>query len=177
MKAVFGRLGRLGAGGALLLSLAACGGTALRPPGPAGPGPDEFMVLPSRPLQEPADYSRLPDPAPGGTNLADPDPRADAVAALGGDPAAVSRRGIPPADRTLLAHVRRYGVPEGIRDELARADRTFRRRQGGLAFLRLFPGNRYAAAYRRWALDPWEELERLRAAGVRTPDAPPRPGR
>ena len=53
-------------------------------------GPDEFSVLPARPLEMPESYSALPAPTPGGTNITDPNPGADAIAALGGRPSAAS---------------------------------------------------------------------------------------
>ena len=48
-----------------------------------GDGPDEFAILPSKPLQAPENYAELPAPTPGGTNLTDPTPEADMVVALG----------------------------------------------------------------------------------------------
>ncbi|MEM6897402.1 MAG: DUF3035 domain-containing protein, partial [Pseudomonadota bacterium] len=34
-------------------------------------GPDEFGVVPTRPLEQPANYSDLPEPTPGSINRAD----------------------------------------------------------------------------------------------------------
>ena len=48
--------------------------------------PDEFAILPTRPLSMPQDLNQLPQPTPGGPNITDPNPKGDAVAALGGDP-------------------------------------------------------------------------------------------
>lgn len=53
-----------------------------------GEGPDEFAVMPVRPLEIPADLNRLPPPTPGGANRAEQAPLAEAVQALGGNPAA-----------------------------------------------------------------------------------------
>ena len=168
------RMRKAGTGAALALTLAACsGGGGLQPPVLSGTGPDEFLVLPSKPLETPASFGELPAPDPEGGNLVDPTPRADAVAALGGNPARIGGQGIPAADSALLAHAGRFGVPDGIRADLAAADSAFRHRGGGL--LNLLSRSRYANAYRRWALDAWAELERLRAAGIRVPSAPPRP--
>lgn len=47
-------------------------------------GPDEFGVLPGKPLQTPTNYSTLPSPTPDGSNLADATPYADGISALGG---------------------------------------------------------------------------------------------
>ncbi len=130
-------------------------------------GPDEFAVLPGKPLQTPTDFANLPVPTPGGSNATDPTPIVDAVAALGGNPAAVSRTGIPAADSALLAHTGRYGVSTDIRSELA--GRNPNRQRGRGFFGRLFNG------IGGQALDKYRELERLRAAGIRTPSAPPKP--
>ncbi|MGB8621497.1 MAG: DUF3035 domain-containing protein, partial [Paracoccaceae bacterium] len=46
--------------------------------------PDEFAILPNKPIEMPQDMAALPDPTPGGANRVDPTPEADAVAALGG---------------------------------------------------------------------------------------------
>ncbi|WP_456389391.1 DUF3035 domain-containing protein, partial [Profundibacter sp.] len=48
-----------------------------------GNGPDEFTILPTKTLQAPDFTAALPTPTPGGANLTDPTPKADAVAALG----------------------------------------------------------------------------------------------
>ena len=54
-------------------------------------GPDEFAILPTKPLEMPEDMAALPDPTPGGSNRADATPEADAYAALGGNPEAVGQ--------------------------------------------------------------------------------------
>ena len=99
--------------------------------------PEEFDVLPLRPLEIPSDTSRLPPP--GGRNLAEPDPLADGLAALGGDPRRAS-------DARLL----------GAGAVLGQAARP---RRGFLAGL--FGGGRAGLA-----LDPAAEAARLKAAGV-----------
>ncbi len=162
---------------ALVLGLSACAGAGSRLAKPAAnkSGPDEFLVLPSKPLQTPANYTDLPEPTPGAGNLTDPNPRADAVAALGGNPARLQQSGIPAADGALLAYSARYGVAADIRSVLGAADKAFRRAQGALSIFRWFSKSRYFAAYRGQALDQYQELKRLRAAGVDTPSAPPGP--
>ena len=67
----------------LTLAVAGCSNASLRNLQPPGPGPDEFSVLPVKPLTQPKDYAFLPAPTPGGGNLTDPNPKADAVVALG----------------------------------------------------------------------------------------------
>ncbi|MEF9603161.1 DUF3035 domain-containing protein, partial [Paracoccus sp. PXZ] len=66
--------------------------------------PDEFSILPTKPLQMPADLNVLPVPTPGGGNITDPTPHADAVAALGGNPGQLSAQGVGAADGALIAY-------------------------------------------------------------------------
>ncbi len=137
--------------------------------------PDEFSILPTKPLQAPEDFSALPEPTPGGGNRVDPTPTADAVAVLGGNPAALTRSGVPAGDGALFAHTTRYGVTPAIRTELAQADLEFRRANDGRLLERLFNVNVYFRAYEALSLDQHAELERWRRVGVRTPSAPPDP--
>lgn len=139
----------------------------------SGEGPDEFSVLPALPLQEPTSRS-LPQPTPGGANRADPNPLGDAIAALRGNPAAVSAGGIPARDSALVAFASRNGVDPEIRSVLAREDAAFRERAQFARSFDLFGRDQYFPAYRRWALDAYAELERFRARGVPVPSAPPR---
>lgn len=131
-------------------------------------GPDEFLVLPTRPLEMPPDLAELPPPTPGGTNRVDPQPEADAIAALGGN---IERA--QGASSGLLAYTTRFGVGEDIRGVLAAEDLEYRRNNDGRLLERLFNVNVYYDAYRPLALDRYVELERMRAAGIRTPAAPP----
>jgi len=140
-------------------------------------GPDEFSILPGKPLQSPQNYTELPVPTPGANNLTNPTPKADAVAALGGRRGFAGRSGIGAADGPMLAYASRYGVQPSVRVDLAETDLAFRRRRTSILSLGWFGKNRYYSAYRSQALDPYLALERLRAAGVKTPSAPPRPGR
>lgn len=134
----------------------------------ASTGPDEFAIQPNKPLIAPEDYASLPEPTPGGGNLADPTPFSDAYAALGG------RAGATVAgDAALLTYTTRFGRSASIRTQLARADLAFRRTNRGRPLERLFDTNVYFQAYERFALDQHRELERLRAAGIPTPTAPP----
>lgn len=156
-----------------LLLLAACGGqTGLHTLGSNDEGPDEFGVLPTAPLQMPADLSHLPAPTPGAANLVDPNPNAAAIAALGGRPSAARAGGVPASDAALIGAASRFGVSAGIRATLAAEDRA--RRAGGGRIAGLFGGDRYFALYARERLNAYAELERLRALGVATPTAPPR---
>jgi len=138
----------------------------------ASRSPDEFTVLPSKPLQMPEDIASLPVPTPGGANITDPTPEADAIAALGGRPEVLAAAGSA-ASTGLIAHVSRFGVSSDIRPVLAAEDLDWRRGNSGRLLERLAGTNRYFKAYQRMALDKYVELERWRAAGVRTVGAPP----
>ncbi len=160
----------------LALVLAGCGNSdqpILMHAATGGESPDEFGVLPTKPLQMPTDLAALPEPTPGGRNLVDPTPMEDAVAALGGNPAALARTGVPAGDGALLAHAGRFGTNAAIRDQLAAEDLDYRRRHDGRLLERLFSVNVYYKAYRPFALDQTAELDRWRGAGARTPSAPP----
>ena len=137
--------------------------------------PDEFAILPTKPLEAPEDYTALPTPTPGGVNLADPQPKADAIAALGGNPDRLQGGRIYAGEQTLLSYASRYGVPGDIRDTLAAEDLEWRRENDGLLLERLFNVNVYYSSYKPMALDQHSELDRLRAKGIWTPSAPPDP--
>ncbi len=137
-------------------------------------GPDEFAVLPGKSLQNPDDFTTLPAPTPGGSNLTDPTPDVDAVNALGGRGSLLERNGKLGADSALVNHASRFGLASGIRKTLASEDLEYRRRHNGRLLERWFSVNIYARAYRSQSLDRYLELRRLRLAGVRTPAAPPR---
>ena len=155
---------------ALLLS--ACGEPSLRELRNPGDGPDEFIVAPPLPLQEPENYSALPQPTPGGTNITDPSPLSDAANALGGQRTSAAGP-VPGVDAGLVSYASRNGVSPGIRTQLAKEDEEFRRRRGRFANIKLFPVDRYADAYRRQAINPEEVARIFRRAGIVTPKAPP----
>lgn len=142
-----------------------------------GDGPDEFSIVPGKPLQEPESYSALPAPTPGATNRTDLNPKADSIAALGGNPGATAQTGISPNDAGLVRHAARYGTDPAIRQKLAVEDKEIRRNYGRRNILRIGPRDNYTDAYKRQWLDSHEEAERMRRAGVRTPTAPPPPSR
>lgn len=161
----------------LMLGLAACANRSedftLSKIRHTGSGPDEFSILPNKPLQEPQDFSSLPPPTPGGANLVDQNPRGDGVAALGGNPAALVAGAIPAADGALVNHASRHGVTPGIRQVLRVEDESIRRRHGRVNIFNIGPIDDYTAAYRRQWLDAFAEHDRLRRAGVSVPSAPP----
>ena len=133
-------------------------------------GPDEFAILPPKALVSPVDLTALPEPTPGGVNLTDPNPQADAVAALGGKPLGAGTA----VDGALVTYASRAGVTPGIRATLAADDLAFRQTHKGRPLERLLGVTTYYRAYRAYALDAYSELARWRAAGVATPSAPPK---
>lgn len=163
---------------AVVLALGACGSDKdpqLMNVRAGTSGPDEFGILPTKPLQLPRNLAALPAPTPGGANLTDPTPEADAVAALGGNRAALTRPGIPAADAGLMAHVARFAPAPDIRTVLAAEDLDYRRKNNGKLLERLFNVNVYFQAYLPMSLDQAAEIERWRKVGIRTVGAPPEP--
>lgn len=149
-----------------LLGLAACD-TRDFTRRPANPGPDEFSVLPSKPLELPQDLASLPEPTPGNRNLADQLPKEDAVAALGGNPNRLRASGISASEQALVTAASRLGVDPQIRARLdAELDDSLR---NPLLFERLFGLRRQVRYVSRVGLDAQAEAERLRRAGVSVP--------
>ncbi|WP_223425298.1 DUF3035 domain-containing protein [Tateyamaria pelophila] len=153
--------------------LAACENNGLRQVTSRGDGPDEFIVVPSKPLEEPTSFTALPAPTPGGINRTDQLPLQESVEKLGGQRGSPTAP-IPARDAALVNRASRFGVDPGIRASLAEQDAEFRRRQSRLTQIRLFPEDLYNRAYRREALDPGRTAQIYRRAGVPTPTAPPR---
>ena len=139
-----------------------------------GDGPDEFGIVPTKPLQMPEDLNVLPNPTPGGGNLTDPTPLADAVGALGGNPGQLAAQGIGASDGGLVSYASRYGRDPGIRQRTAQEDVEWRSRNGRRLLEVLARTNVYYRAYEPMTLDSWTELERWRPTGVQLPAAPPR---
>lgn len=117
--------------------------------------PDEFAILPGKPLEAPPSFSSLPPPTPGGASRTDPTPLSDAASALGG------RR---PAEAPQTS---------AIREQLAAEDLEQRRGGSPRLMERLFGIGRYDEVYEDDQLDAQGELDRFRRAGIRTPAAPP----
>jgi hypothetical protein len=139
-------------------------------------GPDEFSIIPGKPLEMPEDKAALPTPTPGGANRTDQNPRADGIAALGGNLAVTNAEAPSAANAGLLSHASRYGRDPAIRQTLAAEDREIRSRYGQVNILRgILPGDDYVQAYEKQWLDAHAAERRLRNAGVRTPAAPPAP--
>ncbi len=155
------------------LVLSACADKGLKQIRPTGEGPDEFLVLPVKPLQQPESYAALPAPTPGGVNRADTNPNGEAIAALGGNASLVNPGQIPGSEARLVTQASRYGVDSSIRGTLAQEDADFRRRKQRFTNIRLVPVDRYNQAYQAQALDAPSEAARYRAAGAITPSSPP----
>lgn len=137
--------------------------------------PDEFSVVPSKPLNMPPDLNMLPAPTPGGGNLTDPTPDADAVAALGGNPGQLAAQGIGAADGALINYASRNGRQADIRAQLAQEDVEWRSHHSRRLLETLARTNVYMRAYKPMMLDSGAELQRWRHAGAQTPSAPPAP--
>ena len=167
------RLGMVGMLGLALLALSACDRNRtpeLMNLHSTTRGPDEFGILPTKPLQIPQDLAALPAPTPGGSNITDPTPEADAIAALGGNAAVLAR---PSTDGALVAQASRFGVSADIRSVLAAEDLDYRRLNNGKLLERVFNVTIYFKAYLAQSLNQQAELARFRALGVRTNSAPP----
>lgn len=134
--------------------------------------PDEFAILPTKPLTMPPDLAVLPTPTPGGANITDPTPQADAVAALGGNPGRLVNQGIAASDQALVAYAARRGSDANIRVTLAQADLQWRSRNARRPLEALFGTSVYQRAYRAMALDPKAEQLRWQRAGARTSTSP-----
>lgn len=158
------------AGAALILPLAACGDDGLagglRRSGVVGQ-PDEFMVLPTRPLEMPSDLAALPPPTPGASNRVDRQPRAETITALTGQPPAAAP-GAP-----ALAAAAGSANPD-IRATLTAEDDVYARENQPRLLERWFGGDRNRQVYEDMTLDAESEYDRLRASGARVPEAPPR---
>lgn len=167
---------RLGGFLALVLGLGACADRdiTLHEVRLRDDGPEEFSIVPPKPLQAPESYAALPPPTPGGANRTDPTPEADAVAALGGDGNRVAVRGtgIGRGDAALVSYASRNGVNGGIRSQLAAEDLEFRRR-ASLFTWQVRREDKYYDAYEDMAIDPYRVLSLFRRAGIRTPAADP----
>ena len=153
------------------LTLSACANEGLRQITTSSPGPDEFIVEPKKPLQDPADFRSLPTPTPGQGNLVDNDPVGDAIIALGGRPS--QGAAVPASDGAIVTAASRFGVTPTIRSDLATSDAEFRRKQARFTQFRLFPEDRYLQAYRNQVLDGRKTADQWRRAGAITPSYPP----
>ncbi|WP_299297681.1 DUF3035 domain-containing protein [uncultured Tateyamaria sp.] len=152
--------------------LAACENKGLRQVTSRGEGPDEFIIVPSKPLQQPESLTALPTPTPGGFNRTDQRPLEESAAALGGQRTSPNAP-VPGADGALVNHASRFGREANIRATLAEADAAFRKRQARFTQFRLIREDFYNEAYRRESLNAGRTAQQFRRAGIPTPNAPP----
>ncbi|RMC35060.1 DUF3035 domain-containing protein [Paracoccus alkanivorans] len=161
---------------AALTGMTACGGNPKLMNLERGQNsPDEFAILPTKPISMPPDLALLPTPTPGSSNITDPTPIADAVGAMGGNPAALTDQGVAASDQAMVAYASRSGNDPAIRTTLAQADQEWRERHKPRPLERLAGTSVYHRAYRDVSLDPQAEQSRWQRAGARTPAAPPAP--
>jgi hypothetical protein len=135
-------IGRFGIITITALALSACVG--------GGKTTEPATVSPWQVLQAPASYVALPEPTPGGRNLADPIQVTRATTASG----------IPSADSALV----RYAFRFGTQPVLGAATSETPNRSGWLG--RWFGNNRLFGSSQSQLLDPQQEQARLQAAGI-----------
>lgn len=170
---LFGRAATLAA----LLAMAGCDtiGNPLVALGRKPPAPDEFQVVSRAPLRMPASAD-LPTPRPGVPSPLEPDPRAEAIAALGGSPAAGTAAAPSPGEAAILESADAASADPAIRttlaEEAAEEDGAYERPNvfeliglsgGDPVVEEVDPGE---------ALDPVAESQRLQREGVRAPNDP-----
>lgn len=158
-----------------LFALAACGNgddtsVAQRVASSQVVAPEEFGVLPQKPLQLPENLADLPEPTPGAVNRTDLTPERDLLVALSGRPERGSKA---QGDGALLSLLARAGIDPDIRQDLAAEDIAYRRNNRGRLLERLAGQDGDLTIYNRLLLDPEAEAIRLRARGLIVPPAPP----
>ena len=157
---------------ALVLVLAGCGNTNLRKMESDDKGPEEFAVVPLKPLEQPSNYAALPKPGNATPSITDPTPISDAITALGGTVESRDTTRVPSSDRALIQRTDRFGTTPNIRAILALEDAQFRQRKSKTRQFQLKPRDPYSQLYEAETLDAFAELQKFRAAGVTTPAVP-----
>ena len=158
---------------AMVLGLAGCGDIKLRKMRSDDKGPEEFTVLPVKPLQQPSNYAQLPEPTAAAGNLADATPKLDAIIALGGTPVVGASTKIPASDTALVRRTNRFGTTPDIRGVLASEDAEIRKSRSRMLRFQLNQRDLYSKVYEEQTLDAYAELAKFRAAGVVAPAVPP----
>ena len=156
----------------VILALAGCGEPKLRQLRSSDRGPEEFTVIPVKPLQQPSDYATLPLPGSSIVNITDPTPKRDAIAVLGGSDTRFYKTGIPAADKALMRRADRYGTTKSIRTLLAIEDTEFRKRRYRINRFQFRVRDEYGKLYAKETLDAYAELLKFRKVGVATPAVP-----
>lgn len=138
-------------------------------------GPDEFGIVPTKPLETPPNFTELPTPNPNARNRVDREPDKDAVAALGGRPERLDSPNLQAGEGALLAAAQRRtgGSGTNIREVLADEDAKLRDRRGPQLLERWFGTDTYFRTYDGDTLRARGTAENLRRRGVRVPAAPP----
>lgn len=133
--------------------------------------PDEFLVVPQKPLETPASLAVLPTPDPGAKARVMIDFESNLLEALGGRP--MSDGAIPASDGAFVKAARAgSGTTDGIRDLLRAEDQAFRDDRAGR--IERFAKKRKAVMiYDPMLLDPVAEAARMQALGVKIPAVPP----
>lgn len=171
--------GRIGGVVLITLLLASCGsvqsgfGRVFAANQAADDGPDEFAIVPYKPLEQPPNFKDLPEPTPGAPNRVDLRPQHDAVAALGGRPERLDSPNILPGESTLIAAAARYGTAANIREVLAKEDALIRERNGPRLLERWFGTDTYFRTYEDQTLRARTANQWARQRGIRTPTVPP----
>lgn len=125
--------------------------------------PDEFEVLPNKPLRMPSSIAQLPEPRLGERSPLEPNPNADARRALlGGVPTAGSS--VSASEAALLGAANTEANKPDIRTALPEDVAAAEAGQGGVPTLAELVGLDGDPV--KDALDPDEEARRLQAEGI-----------
>lgn len=161
---------------ALALSLSACGGSkSMREAaGLAVPPPDEFMVVARAPLELPPNLSALPPPQPGAPSRVEPNPVAEAQAALMGGEVAVATAAPTAGEAALLSAAGAGPQNATVREQIAQDQPSTPTRRFGLTSLF---GRKIVQdpENKPERLSPEAEAERLQREGLPAPAAPSAP--
>ncbi len=132
--------------------------------------PDEFLVVPQKPLETAVDASVLPKPVPGAESRVTIDFEDNLMAALGGRMRSSGR--VPASEAALVSAARSNGgTTANIRDIMRDEDQAFREARSG-KIDRLAKKRMAVTVYDQMLLDPEAEVLRLQAMGVKTPAIP-----
>lgn len=133
--------------------------------------PDEFLVVPQKPLETPADLTSLPAPDPGAEARVTIDFEDNLLRALGGRP--LSGGAVPSSDSEFVSAARSNGgATPNIRAVMRAEDQAFREARSG-RINRLAKKRKAVTIYDPMLLDPILEAARLQAQGVKIPAVPP----
>lgn len=130
--------------------------------------PDEFLVMPTRPLEIPENLASLPTPTPGAPNRVEYQPEAIAIAGLTGQDSMRTA-----SASALLARAGAGSANPQIRTILAQEDIEYRNRHRGRVLERLFSRNKEALIYQDMTLNAPVVYEAMRERGVNLSAPPP----